>query len=95
MKLKSKSRSLSNYPPDIVKRVLDDYDADAIGQVHCWLEDLGSDRLARCALFLAAGSIEKLRKATELGRTDYRDLIMAAEYDPAHHRVRDFNLPFN
>jgi hypothetical protein len=94
MDKQSKSRSLENYPPDIVDRVVQDFDADAIGQAHLRLEDLGSDRLARCALFLARGSIEALRSAVELGRTDYRDLIMAAEYDRDDNHVRDFNRPF-
>jgi hypothetical protein len=94
MNLNSKSRALSAYPADIVKRVIDQYAADAIGQVHLWLEDLASDRLARCALYLANGSIEKLRGAVDLGRNDPRDLIVAAEYDRTDKQIRDFNLPF-
>jgi hypothetical protein len=94
MEHQNKSRSPENYPPDIVERVIRDYDADAIGQVHLWLEDLGSDRLARCALFVARGSLEALRSAVELGRTDYRDLIMTAEYDRDDNHLRDFNRPF-
>ena len=78
MNLGSKSRSLENYPRDIVDRVTEEYPADAIGQVHLWLEDLGSDRLARCAIFLAQGSLKKLEEAVSLGRADYRDLIVAA-----------------
>jgi hypothetical protein len=94
MSAPQKSRNLENYPPDIVDRVIRDFDADAIGQVHLWLEALGSDRLARCALFVARGSIAGLETAVELGRTDYRDLIMAAEYDKHDNHLRDFNLPF-
>jgi hypothetical protein len=95
MGLNSKSRSLANYPADIIAKVVDEYEADAIGQVHLWLEDLATDRLARCALFLAAGSVDKLRELVKLGRTDSRDLIVAAEYDRADKRLRDFNLPFD
>jgi hypothetical protein len=69
MNLGSKSRSLENYPRDIVDRVLEEYPADAIGQVHLWLEDLGTDRLARCALFLAQGSLRKLEETVSLGKT--------------------------
>ena len=72
MNLGSKSRSLENYPRDIVDHVVREYPADAIGQVHLWLEDLGSDRLARCALFLAQGSIAKLEQEVALGRSDSR-----------------------
>jgi hypothetical protein len=94
MNLGSKSRSLENYPRDIVDRVLEEYPADAIGQIHLWFEDLGSDRLARCALFLAQGSLQRLEEAVSLGKTDYRDLIVAAEYDRADNQLRDFNQPF-
>jgi hypothetical protein len=94
MEHQHKSRSLENYPQDIVDRIIQDFDADAIGQIHLWLEDLGSDRLARCALFLARGSMEELKGAVELGRTDYRDLIVAAEYDRQDTHLRDFNRPF-
>ena len=94
MNAQSKSRSLERYPPDIVERVIRDFDADAIGQVHCWLEDLGSDRLARCALFLARGSVTALKAARDRGTADYNDLIMAAEYDKADNRIRDLNQPF-
>jgi hypothetical protein len=90
----SKSRSFENYPRDIVDRVIDEYPADAIGQVHLWLEDLASDRLSRCALFLAAGSLKKLEEEVALGRTDYRDLIVAADYDRFLIQLRDFNRPF-
>ena len=94
MKLGYKSRSFSNYPRDIVDRVSTEYPADAIGQVHLWFEDLKSDRLSRCALFLAQGSLQKLEEAVALGREDYRDLIVAAEYDSFRLQLRDFNRPF-
>jgi hypothetical protein len=74
--------------------VIDEYPADAIGQVHLWLEDLASDRLSRCALFPAAGSLKKLEEEVALGRTDYRDLIVAADYDRFLIQLRDFNRPF-
>jgi hypothetical protein len=94
MTLGYQSRSFSNYPHDIVERVITEYPADAVGQVHLWFEDLKSDRLARCALFLAQGSLQKLEEAVEQGRADYRDLIVAAEYDGFRIQLRDFNQPF-
>jgi hypothetical protein len=94
MSLGSKSRSLDNYPRNIVGRVLEEFSADAVGQVHLCLEDLGSDRLKRCALFVARGSIEHLREAVSLARADERDLIVAAEYDRFLIRLRDFTRPF-
>jgi len=92
MNLGSKSRSFGNYPDDIINHVVEEYSADAIGQIHLWFEDLDSDRLARCALFLAQGSIQKLKDAVALGRSDTRDLIVAAEYE-GDTQVRDFNEP--
>ena len=94
MKLGYQSRSFANYPRDIIERVSTEYPADAIGQVHLWFEDLKSDRLSRCALFIAQGSLEKLEKAVAMGKEDYRDLIMAAEYDSFHIQLRDFSRPF-
>jgi len=94
MKLGYQSRSLENYPPDVVERVVKEFPADSLGAVHLALEELRSDRLSRCAVFLAKGSVPKLQEAVALGREDYRDLIMAAEYDSFHIRLRDFNRPF-
>ncbi len=94
MNHESNSRSLENYPRDIVDRVMEEYPADAIGQIHLWFKELGSDRLARCALFLARGSLSGLKEAVALGMTDYRDLIVAAEYDRKDNQLRDFNQPF-
>ena len=94
MKIGYQSRSFSNYPRDIVQRTIAEYPADAIGQVHLWFEDLKSDRLVRCALFLAQGSLQKLEEAVALGKTDYRDLIVAAEYDSFRIQLRDYNRPF-
>jgi len=91
---RSPSRSLENYPTDIVDWIIDHFDADAISYVHLLLEDLREDRLIRCALFLSKGSIKELEGAVSLGKTDYRDLIWSAEYDCKEARLRDFNRPF-
>ena len=89
------SRSLENYPPDIVDWVIDHFDADAISYVHLLLEDLKEDRLIRCALFLSRGSIKELEHAVSLGKTDARDLIWSAEYECKEEQLRDFSLPFS
>ena len=88
------SHSFENYPRDMIDRVLEEFATDSIAQVHLLLEDLWSDRLKRCALFVAHGSIEKLKEAVALARTDERDLIVAAEYDRFLIRLRDFTRPF-
>ena len=93
MKDRSVNRSLENYPADIVDGIMARFDAEAIPRVHLLLQDLEGDRLIRCALFLSRGSIEGLKSAVDLGKTDYRDLIVAAEYDQKDHHLRDFNQP--
>jgi hypothetical protein len=91
---RSASRSLENYPADIINWIVDHFEADAISYVHLLLEDLKEDRLIRCALFLSQGSIKELEEAVSLGKTDYRDLIWSAEYECKEDRLRDFNQPF-
>jgi hypothetical protein len=94
MHLGSKSRSLESYPPDIFDRVLKEYAAEALGFVHCLLEDLAYDLLSRCALFVAAGSPERLKKIVDIAKVDPKDLIATAEFDPRGIRIRDFSQPF-
>ena len=94
MKLGYQNRSLKNYPPDIVERVVREFPTDSLSQVHLCLEELRSDRLSRCAVFLAKGSVARLQEAVSLGKEDPRDLIMAAEYDSFHIRLRNFDYPF-
>ena len=91
---RSTSRSLENYPTDIVDWVTTHFSADSIPYVHLLLEDLKKDRLIRCALFLSRGSIKELESAVALGKTDYRDLIWSAEYDCKERQLRDFNQSF-
>jgi hypothetical protein len=56
---------------------------------------LFSDRIIRCILFVAAGQLTVVEQAIKQARTDYRDLIIWAEYD-GHFGVqhRDLSLPF-
>jgi hypothetical protein len=53
------------------------------------------DRILRCSLYVAGGEFDKLAAAVELARLDFRDLIVAAEYDGYFgSRQRDLSLPF-
>ena len=91
---------IDSYPPDIAARVRKEYDPALVERVHLGLESLarlegpGSFRLRRCVLFAAEGSLSELESAIKLGLTDYRDLIMSAEYDRNGNRLRDLSLPF-
>jgi hypothetical protein len=84
---------LPGYPTDIADRILQEF-SEEIPRVRVLLESLHSDRLIRCALFLARGSFPRLETTVKLGLADYRDLIMSAEYDRFQIQLRDFNRPF-
>ncbi len=52
------------------------------------------DREQRCALFVAKGELARLRSAIDLGQSDFRDLIMAGEYERGTRKqVRVFCQP--
>lgn len=54
-------------------------------------------RLLRCMLFISGGTEVGFRKAIALMLRDYRDLIMAAEYEEKNGYpilVRDLSRPF-
>jgi hypothetical protein len=51
-------------------------------------------RIARCIIYSAGGDLNKLDYAFQLAKRDWRDVIVAAEYNMEDLRVRDFNNPF-
>ena len=57
-------------------------------------QELSSDRILRCIVFVANGDLNRLEKAMDLAKEDYRDLIVLAEYDEKNERVRDLSNPF-
>ena len=59
------------------------------------LESSGkSGRIARCIVASAGGSLEILRHYIDVAEQDDRDVIMAAEHDDMHRRLRDFSSSF-
>ena len=55
-----------------------------------------SPRLLRCAAIGSAGNLEQLRNFVELMKIDYRDVIVAGEYEVRGGewiRLRDLNDP--
>ena len=55
-------------------------------------------RLIRCALIASAGDLARLPIELDHLKTDYRDVILAAEYLPKAGdwvRIRDLNEPIN
>lgn len=90
-----------DFPPDIVSRLHRDFGerAETILNVlracRSGNEDYLNDRLARCVIFAASGDETRLAKLLDLWRQDFRDVIVAAEYDQLGvMRLRDFNRPF-
>ena len=63
-------------------------------------EYLNHNRIIRCVIFLADGSIDSLKKYIEKAIYDPRDVMLWSEYenqrqDEHPKRVRDFNKPFD
>lgn len=84
---------------DIVRRVKKDFAEADVDVALAILEEVKaedptwSDRLARCAVYQAQGDLGQLRLAIAIGKRDWRDLIVGAEYK-GKERVRDFNRRF-
>jgi hypothetical protein len=83
-----------NLLPDIAARIDREFQrsdvAAAVDILASAVREDGSPadpRLLRCALVAAAGSLEELRHFVELIAIDYRDVVVAGEYD-----VQDGNL---
>jgi hypothetical protein len=94
------ARTPMSIPEDIVTRVERDFphDSGTVLQRFVMLhrEDaaLFSYRILRCVVQAAGGSVSRLEPLIELARKDYRDLIVAAEYDADWKRLRDLSEPF-
>ncbi|MEV6482774.1 hypothetical protein [Streptomyces sp. NPDC051576] len=58
------------------------------------LEDSGqsTERLLTAAVLIAAGDVERFRRAIRLARTDWRDLLMAGGLGDDFERVLDEEL---
>ena len=78
---------------DVSRIVARDFSADEIARAHAILNDYGMEswereiaRVRVAALKLAAGSLEALRSHVKVAKSDYRDVLAAAEY-PAYMSV--------
>ena len=80
---------------DIIERVQADF-SDTEGQKA--LDELlasgKAGRIARCIVFAARGSLERLRDHIRMADADHRDVIVAGEYDIIMHQVRDLRVSF-
>lgn len=90
-------------PEDIIAKVRQDFSQGDEISILQMLSDYQrqhpdhSARILRCIVFLAHGSFDKFAEAVTLAQLDWRDLIVAAEYDGwsgEEHRRRNLNEPF-
>ena len=80
--------------PDIIDRVKLDFPAAEVPFVLTQLEFVSeSQRILRCIVFAARGNSAGFDQLCRLAKVDYRDVIMAAEYDRHDNRLHDFTKP--
>jgi hypothetical protein len=80
---------------DIVERVQADFSPEAVPAVLAQLEAASSTpRIQRCIVFAAHGHPWYFTYLCRHTKTDYRDVIMAAEYVLSDLRLYDFTRPF-
>lgn len=95
-------------PQDIEQRVRTE-SGSSIEEMLVLLEDFATrhpnfgDRVLRCLVFMSNGRPDQLRASIQRAESDWRDIIVAAEYEPRPGskpwqgdwvQVRDLNLPF-
>lgn len=92
-------------PVDIRRRIRSDFGAESADDIETKLEEFRtrfievynddpSPRIFRCLLHLAQGDEASLRRHSEIALTDWRDLILWAEYDKNENRVFNGNRRF-
>lgn len=80
---------------DILSRVRDDFPLDDFDSaVEVLVKHNLNGRVARCAIFAANGSLESLRQWAKRATVDFRDVILAGEYDSVNQQVRDLTHSF-
>ncbi|MEP2937554.1 MAG: hypothetical protein ABJM06_09475 [Gilvibacter sp.] len=93
----------TTFPQDIYQKLQQDFGADykkalQLLEPYAKREPEVSMRIHRGIVYVANGNFEKLEQAIELALTDWRDLIMWAEYEGTSLddavRVRDFTRTF-
>ena len=95
---------LARLPDDIARRVTElfpdsDREAAASWLLRAKIHDgsTAGPRLQRCALIASRGSLEKLEYYVRLLAVDFRDVVVAGEYEVSDSgsltRVRDLTRP--
>lgn len=88
-------------PDDVDRRLRREYGPQEVIEIYAALEDLQrvnhatSPRVIRCIVHLAEGNAERLLDLIENARTDWRDVVLWAEYDQrGKNRLHDFTKAF-
>lgn len=80
---------------DVVERIRADFpSADATIAMNALVNSEKQGRVARCIVQAANGSLHRLRELIDLACRDFRDVILAGEYDNSRNRVRDLQVSF-
>lgn len=83
-----------NVAQDIVDQLQHDFPADEIDKRLAQLTEASSTtRIQRCIVFASRGHAWYFDYLCRLAKIDYRDVIMAAEYDRLDAHLYDFNKP--
>lgn len=85
--------------PDIIERIRADFPPQDVDRALALMLDArGGARVARCVVFAAKGSLEHLEQHVRSAIRDYRDAIVAGEYEPGGGfdapPVRNFRVSF-
>ncbi len=85
-------------PLDVMARLNSDFGdrTDAAAAILLACRQIGhiDDRLVRCIVYAARGDESRVRDLIELAQQDYRDVIVAGEYDEAMRQIRDLRVSF-
>lgn len=88
---------MTQFESDILQRLEEDFPEERTERALELLTHLHaipeSTRNAQCCLYLARGSLKRLKKAVQLAQQDCRDVIWRAEYDGGETRLRNFAAP--
>ena len=88
-------------PLDVQNRLVRDFGtrADTVAAQLITHRRLGSadfhgDRLLRCIIQASGGDEQRVQQLLDIARQDYRDVIVAGEYDGFKRQVKDFRASF-
>ncbi|MEK6701303.1 MAG: hypothetical protein AABZ53_03505 [Planctomycetota bacterium] len=86
---------MTQLEPDIPDRILRDFPpGKAAEAIELLVAAEASGRIARCIVSASQGNLERLSDLICLAKQDYRDVIMAGEYDDTDRHVRDLRASF-